>query len=171
MIPATKLLAFTALISCSGVRGQLEQIPFLNQFPFLGQFPIQGQYPIQGHYPFQSQYPIPLQYPIGVPVPFQEPVLQATLPAATCRYWCRSPGPVRQFYCCPVGGKPGTCPQISREVCAHYMPRIDVVICTFDYDCAETDKCCFDPCLDKNTCQVAVMPLPELQHSVITTGQ
>lgn len=56
------------------------------------------------------------------------------------------------------GGKPGTCPQISHEVCMNYTPRLDVVTCTFDYSCGETDKCCFDPCLNKYTCQLAATP-------------
>jgi hypothetical protein len=65
---------------------------------------------------------------------------------------------------CVSGGKPGTCPQISQEVCSNYTPRLDVVTCTFDYSCGETDKCCFDPCLNKYTCQLAATPRVSQQY-------
>ncbi|KDR18707.1 uncharacterized protein LOC110830598 [Zootermopsis nevadensis] len=159
MTSAANLLVLM-LVAWNRVQGQLGQIPFQNQVPFQGQFPV----PIQGQYPYQNQYPIQLPYPLQGQLPFQGQLApqgqtpEITHPPASCRYWCQSPGILRHFYCCPMGGKPGTCPQISHEVCMNYTPRLDVVTCTFDYSCGETDKCCFDPCLNKYTCQLAATP-------------
>jgi len=101
-----------ALVVFIAVQGQLGQIPFQSPYPFQGQFPIQAQYPFQSQYPIQFPFPIQgqaAQMPIQGQDPFQGQVVfpeqppEATTSPATCRYWCRWPGALRQFYCCPMG--------------------------------------------------------------------
>lgn len=59
---------------------------------------------------------------------------------------------------CVTGGKTGTCPSINPKACSQNTPRPDAVFCAHDYGCRDMEKCCFDPCLNKNTCQLAAKP-------------
>nr|QOL09958.1 type IIa crustin cruIIa-4 [Penaeus vannamei] len=74
-----------------------------------------------------------------------------------CRYWCRTPE--GQAYCCegaqqperPVGTKFGLCPPV-RPTCPNTRfgpPQT----CSNDYNCAGSDKCCFDRCLGEHVCK------------------
>ena len=83
--------------------------------------------------------------------PSHKPILSSD----SCTYWCRDG---RRFYCCddnPLGyEKPGYCP-VKRPFCPynkqHGMPEL----CTNDYDCGGTDKCCEDACIKDKVCKPA----------------
>ena len=85
----------------------------------------------------------------------------STAPPAYCRYWCRTKD--NKFFCCRYfrptttttttkkPRKPGFCPKI-RTVCPKkiFGPP---VICNDDYECAGTDKCCYDRCIQDRVCK------------------
>ncbi|XP_069676366.1 uncharacterized protein [Periplaneta americana] len=83
-----------------------------------------------------------------------------------CRLWCQLPctypwQPV-QYYCCDAQVKSGNCPPI-RPMCpgpvggsppggrSYEAPPV----CNSDYNCAGSDKCCYDQCLMHYTCKPA----------------
>ena len=73
----------------------------------------------------------------------------------SCTYWCRDG---RRFYCCddnPLGyEKPGYCP-VKRPFCPHKRAYGKPELCTNDYDCGGTDKCCEDACITEKVCKPA----------------
>nr|QEQ76263.1 crustin 1 [Macrobrachium nipponense] len=81
-------------------------------------------------------------------------------PPATCRYWCRTPAPANQVYCCedisepegPVGVKIGSCPRV-RPACPPVRSGGPPYPCSNDFKCFGADKCCYDVCLEEHVCK------------------
>ena len=78
-----------------------------------------------------------------------------------CVYWCQTS--VNSYYCCDTGfpgsnpwpiiqggNKPGSCPP-RNPFCTQWSDRSWP--CTDDQQCRWTLKCCFDTCLNYNTCK------------------
>ncbi|XP_069683181.1 sodium/potassium ATPase inhibitor SPAI-2-like [Periplaneta americana] len=178
MTPAVYYVASLMLFASSVAVGQYQgpyniplqgQFPSYNQYPLQFQFPNPLQFPTQGnmpgvHVPVQGNTPIQGQVPTQGQLPgydqglVQVPTSYPTSYSTACRYWCQTQGAPSQFFCCPMGGKPGSCPYLNPALCTHMAIGSTAVECASDYSCGHNEKCCHDPCRSKNTCQLAITP-------------
>lgn len=88
-----------------------------------------------------------------------KPVADRTIESSNCKYICKRH---EAFYCCDDGTNPhterkpdihgGNCPMV-RSLC---IRNTLIIKCAHDGQCAPSDRCCFDACVDRHICKQAV---------------